>query len=352
MSCAPIYYASLSKGASLTIRDLSVDGQNLPTSAAFCIIGGGIVGLLLATRLARRRHNVVVLESGGLGFEDEVHALNTLDDSQGHYKRELTGRYRGLGGSSSRWGGRMIPISPREMEARDYLSQAPWPLPASRLDKYQSELEDLFRIGHDSFETIDAATPGASNLLISDTEYLRARWAKCPTFKRCNIVTALGREIRDSPYLTVVLHATVVDFSLDRERGRLTAITAKSLTQRTLTIKADEFTIAAGSIESTRLLLLLDAASNDQAFARTNALGRYFQDHLKAEVATVDRRRPQLTNHLFGYRFVKGSLRDPHLVLSHEAQQRERVGSGFVYVSMGLANSGLQIIKSIAHGVQ
>src|SRR5690606_13492382 len=147
-----------------------------------------------------------------------------IDDPAGRYNRELTGRYRGLGGSSSRWGGRMIPISSHDQQKREYLSQQGWPIAAASLEKYQRELEDLFRIGHDSFEDIDATAPGASGLLVADGEDFEARWAKCPTFARCNVVTALGKEIRTNPNLTVVLHATVVDFALDRDQGRLKAI--------------------------------------------------------------------------------------------------------------------------------
>jgi len=336
----------------MTIRDLLAEHADLPLTASYCIVGGGIAGLLLATRLARRNKHVVVLESGGLSHDEEIHGLNIIDDPEKRYNRELTGRYRGLGGSSSRWGGRMIPISTHEQGRREYLSQPEWPMATGELEKYQRELEDLFHIGHDSFEDIDSAAPGASGILMANGEDFQARWAKCPTFTRCNIVKALGKEIRANPNLTVLLHATVVDFVLDRERGWLKGITARSLSGRTVTVHADQFAVTAGTIESTRLLLLLDAASGDHAFAGTDALGRYFQDHLKAEVATVDRQRTQLTNHLLGYRFIKGTRRDLHLELSHSAQADDAVSSGFVYVSMDLANSGLAVIKSIAHGLQ
>lgn len=336
----------------MTIRDLVAGSADLPTGAAHCIVGGGIAGLLLATRLARHHKRVVVLESGGLDFDDEIHDLNGIDDPDGRYGREKTGRYRGLGGSSSRWGGRIIPISPDEHGRRDHVAQEGWPFALETLDRYHHELEDLFQIGHDSFEDIDAAMPGATGLLLADVENFRARWAKCPTFARCNILTALGKEIRDSVNLTVVLHATVVGFDLDREQGRLRALTARSLSGASVTVRAEEFTIAAGTIESTRLLLALDAANDGRAFAGTDALGRYFQDHLKAEVAVVNRQRPELTNHMLGFRFIKGTRRDLHLELAHSAQVEDGVSSGFVYVSMDLATSGLSIIRSIAHGLQ
>ncbi|HUH76519.1 MAG TPA: GMC family oxidoreductase [Devosia sp.] len=316
------------------------------------MVGAGIAGLLLATRLARQNRKVIVLESGAMAFDPDIHALNEIDDPTGRYARELTGRYRGLGGSSSRWGGRMIPISTAESGLRDHVCQPQWPLSHAALEPYQREVEALFAVGHDSFEEIDTVRPGAAGLLLETSEHFKARWAKCPSFKRCNIVTMLGAELRASKNVTVWLNATVSDFELDRAQGRLRAISARSLSGRTITVRAEEFVVAAGTIESTRLLLLLDAASDDHAFAHTDALGRYFQDHLKAEIATVDRQRAQLTNHLLSSRFVRGTRRDLHLELSHAAQRDDAVSGAFVYVSMDMANSGLDAIKAIARGMQ
>lgn len=339
-------------GELLAIFDLASEPSRTSEDASFCVVGAGIAGLLLATKLARQNRKVIVLESGAMDFDPDIHTLNEIDDPTGRYARELTGRYRGLGGSSSRWGGRMIPISTAESGLRDYVCQPQWPLSHEALDRYQREVEALFAIGHDSFEEIDTVKPGAAGLLLQGGEHFKARWAKCPSFKRCNIVTMLGAELKASKNVTIWLNATASEFELDPAQGRLRAITARSLSGRTMTVRAQEFVVAAGTIESTRLLLLVDAASNQRAFAHTDALGRYFQDHLKAEIATVDRQRVQLTNHLLSSRFVRGTRRDLHLELAPEAQRQDAVSGAFVYVSMDMANSGLDAIKAIARGMQ
>src|SRR5690606_18029422 len=73
----------------MTIRDLRVGSANLPTSAAHCIVGGSVAGLLLASRLARHHRQVVLLESGGLELDDETQ-------------------------------GRMIPISAHDQQRREH----------------------------------------------------------------------------------------------------------------------------------------------------------------------------------------------------------------------------------------
>lgn len=295
---------------------------------------------------------MIVLESGREVIADDVNRLNEIDDPAGRYTRATTGRYRGLGGTSSRWGGRMIPVGDHDTSARPHISAPEWPFPVHDLSKYEDEIQALFGVASGSFEDIPHGRNAKERAFPTGEPSLTPRWAKCPSFKHCNIATLLADEMRSLQTLEIWLDATVCDFELDRETGRLAGVTARGLSAHTLQVNAERFVFAAGTIETTRLLLLLDEASEERAFEGCNVLGRYFQDHLKAEVATIGRRNPTLTNRLFGYRFVDGTRRDLHLELSHAAQERDRVASAFVYVAMDLAESPLSDIKRLAQGLQ
>jgi len=321
-------------------------------SAPLCVVGGGIAGLLLARQVAQSGRRVIVLESGTLSFDADIHELNEVEDPLGRYSRSLDGRYRGLGGTSSRWGGRMIPISSHEAAARSYIGQAAWPVDPQTFDDYREAAEKLFEVQPGSYDDDVLDVIDRQSYLPRNDPDLVARWAKCPSFKNCNIATILEGEIRTRENIEIWLGATVCDFELDRERGKLVSVSARDFGGRRLAVQADEFVIAAGTIESTRLLLLIDAISDQQAFSRCRVLGRYFQDHLKSEVATIGRRDPILTNRLFGYRFLNATRRDLHLELSEEAQREDRVASAFAYVSMDLADSPLADVKNITQSVQ
>lgn len=336
----------------MTIRNLAEIPSDCQVRSPFCIVGAGIAGLLLATRLARKNKTVVVLESGNAAFDPVIHGLNQIENPSGRYSRELNGRYRGLGGSSTRWGGRMIPISEHDSQPRPHVSESGWPLALSDLERYNHEIEDLFSIGRDSYEEIDQKGQGIPWQFPSDEETFKIRWAKCPTFKRCNIATLLRQELESRTNVTVWLGATACDFDIDRTNRKLNAIGARNLNGKRITVNADNFIIAAGTIESTRMLLLMREASDRNAFARCNVLGRYFQDHLKAEVATIDRRESEATNRLFGYRFANSIRRDLHWELSLTAQREDAVSSAFAYVAMDLDGSPLDDVKKVAHGMQ
>jgi choline dehydrogenase-like flavoprotein len=293
-----------------------------------------------------------VLESGGAEFDADIHELNRIEDPGQRYTRALDGRYRGLGGSSSRWGGRMIPMSPHDTLPRPHLDDPGWPFALAELDRYDREVETLFNLGGSANRGPIADAGPAAPSISSHAQTFTARWARCPSFARCNIVTALGSQIKSLSSLVVWLNATVTEFDLDRETGRLRAVTARDLGNRTLTARAREFIIAAGTIESTRLLLELDEAADRRLFAECDALGRYLQDHLKADVASIDRTDPTLTNRLFGYRFIGSTRCDLHLELSAAAQREQGVGSSFVYVAMDLRNQPLNALKAVARGLQ
>ncbi|GLS30393.1 Choline dehydrogenase [Mesorhizobium albiziae] len=332
------------------LKDLPDGSRSI--SGPICVIGAGIAGLLLARRVAASGQKVIVVESGNKTHDDEVHRLNDIEDPAGRYSRALTGRYRGLGGTSSRWGGRMIPITDHEAGERAHIAQPGWPITMSRFSRYEGEIEEIFKVAPGSYEEIAPERTASRKMFPDGDATLTPRWAKCPSFKRCNVATVLKDELGSLKNIEIWLGATVCGFELDRGGGRLRGITARNFNGKELKVRADDFVFAAGTIETTRLLLLLDAASDNHAFARSRVLGRYFQDHLKAKVAVIDRRDPVATNRLFGYRFVNSTRRDLHLELSRAAQVKDQAGSAFAYVAMDLAESPLADVKRIAQGLQ
>lgn len=333
----------------MAICDLADDWSDPSQRADICVVGAGTAGLLLATRLARRRLRVILLESGGRDLDPSVQALNEVDNPASRYASNLTQRHRGLGGSS--WSGCLLPINAADGAARAHVDQPQWPIELSALKRYRLELEDMFSVGHGSYEDIDTDAPGSSGLLISNDEDFKARWAKYPPARHLDLTKSLGDELKASPNVTVWLNATVSAFDLDKEGGRLRAVTARSLAGNTLKVAASEFIFAAGTIESTRLLLWLDATADNRPFAGTNALGCYFQDQLQAELASVDRQRSELTNHLLSDRVVRGTRRELHLELSRAAQESASVSSALVYATMTLPDEGPTIAKRVNHGV-
>ncbi|KQO76264.1 GMC oxidoreductase [Rhizobium sp. Leaf262] len=328
-----------------------IDHPSMTISGELCVIGAGIAGLLIANRIAKAGRKVIVIESGKDKFDPEIHDLNAVEDVDGRYSRELDGRFRGLGGSSSRWGGRLIPMSGHDTARRDHIGMPAWPLDVASLDCYGEEIEKLFGVANGSFEKLpEINSRGALSLL--GNGHLETRWAKCPSLRNCNLAHVLRRELSKNPNIEIWLEATVCDFDLDRDSGFLREITARNFAGKSLTVKAGRFVFTAGTIETTKLMLLMDRCANEKMFAKPSVIGRYFQDHLKVEVATIGRYDAVMTNRLFAYRYVNSTRRDLHLDLGQTAQTQGGVASAFAYIAMDVVNSPLAALRRVAKNLQ
>src|SRR5262245_47143344 len=123
------------------IKDLAETSGNIQTTAKVCIIGAGIAGLLTGWRLSTKGIPVILLESGPRNATDAVHPLNVVEQLGQNYKGATRGRFRCLGGTSTRWGGQLVPIPRNAMEPRPYIGLPGWPLSPGELLGYLPEVE-------------------------------------------------------------------------------------------------------------------------------------------------------------------------------------------------------------------
>ena len=98
------------------IRNL--DQETLTShSANFVVIGGGTVGLLIAQKIDNLElGKVVVLELGDEKVSFASERLPKVVFPKDRYAGAADGRFVGLGGTSARWGGAMIPFLPEDFE--------------------------------------------------------------------------------------------------------------------------------------------------------------------------------------------------------------------------------------------
>jgi choline dehydrogenase-like flavoprotein len=304
-----------------------------------CIIGAGIAGLLLASRLRSRGLRVVVLESGPKEKPEGVDPLNTVIHLAQVYNGAAAGRFRALGGTSTQWGGQLVPIRPEDMAARPYIGVPAWPIDPETFMRYLPEIEKLFCVCNGTYEQDFLKDCGRNSLIPCDDPDLRWRFSKVPTFKRRNIAMLLTDLIHNDVDTEIWLNTTVTEFKLSRETGCLKSVTARDVSGRTLQVEAELFVIAAGAIESTRLLLILDAANDGRVFDGCNALGRYFHDHISVPLAELVPTDFHGFNHAFGQCFVGTTMRSTRLELTAPAQVRDGVACAYGHVSMEASSS-------------
>ena len=318
------------------IRDLAGAGL-VEETADVAVIGAGTVGLVVAAELAARGLSVVCIESGGWTQDEESNPLNDVVQVRSHYAGAAAGRFRCLGGTSTRWGGALIPFLPQDV------SQAGWPLDAGEILHYQAAVERLFGLHDGPYELPDLLPPGATHI---------GRLAKWPAFRKRNVFRLLESRIRAEAGPRVWIHATVTDFGTSP--GRLQAVTARAPDGARLCVRAGQFIVAAGAIESTRLLLLLDRQSDGLLTRDGDVLGRYFHDHLSVPVADLEAVDRVAFNRLAGFRFERGGvMRNLRFELAGESPARGEVPPCFAHIAFDAqGRSGFAALRELYRHLQ
>lgn len=307
------------------------------------VVGAGLAGLFLADQLRDRGLRVLILESGDEKQEGTTHPLNQVEFKGRRYEGATYGRFRGLGGTSAYWGGALLPYLSNDLAAHPCGWHNGWGIPAEELTRYLPIIETTFGLTPGSYD-------GDQELASSLPNFI-PRLPKFPKFQRRNTAHLFNGLIKNDPDLRIWTGSTVT--KIEFRDGRVEGVIAKSLKGDHLVAKAPHVVLAAGAIETTRLLLLLDLAYNRKIFPKTSMLGAQFHDHLSAAIAdfvAVDFRK---ITRLFGFRFVSGGVRNLRFELEPAARVRLGLPAAFLHVAFSRPPNGAFVgLRNVFQAVQ
>ena len=194
---------------------------------------------------------------------------------------------RALGGTSLTWGGQLLPFPD---------DSAAWPISSADLVPFTAEAEDLLAVDslpYDAAAFFTKLEQRAPALQIQRPQ-LDSSLSKFTPFSHRNLAHTLGRRLRTHSKARVILHAQATELLLASTRDHIEAVLVRTPAGQSHRIESDHIILAAGTIETVRLLLV------SQIGNQHDQVGRNFHDHLTLTAATL--REPARTQLLFALR--------------------------------------------------
>lgn len=284
-----------------------------------CIVGAGVAGQTLAMRLTELGRKTILVESGGLEYSSETQALSDGDVSGEPYYDLISSRLRLFGGTAAIWGGRCAELDPIDFEKRDYVPNSGWPIDKAELRPYYKRAYEI--LGIDQPTSKPNLRQPAKNAAGFAPDTLDVGFWRFDEYGERFTNPSRGN-LSD---VQILLNATMTQMDVE-ESGQVTGITVSGVSGRSSKIIADKFVLAAGAIETIRLLMgAVPARPNGLGNAK-DLLGRYFMEHPHArggeivseKLATTLRALPRMKRS-DGNRFAA------YLRLSEAEQRRQGV---------------------------
>jgi choline dehydrogenase-like flavoprotein len=312
---------------------MRIDAANIAPGAELtadvAIVGAGPAGIVLARELSASRLNVLLLESGRETFDARIQALGDAELADEHHVATELATRRQLGGASNTWGGRCVPFDQVDFEKRDVTGGIAWPVTYDELARYFAGACDWLRCGRPVFSARElpeladrALVPGLrdSDVLASSLE----RWS-LPT----NFAREYGRALAGDPRIRLVLGATCVRVNCD-EGGRPSGLAFRSLNGSAFSARASRYVLAAGGLESTRLLMISSEAGLGN---QSGHLGRWYMAHSECRLGHVRFSTPPEAT-IFGHeRDADGVYVRRRFTFSREAQRRHGLPNTAIWLA-------------------
>lgn len=287
--------------------------------SSVCIAGAGAAGICLAVELAKSGINVTLLESGGLQDEAATQELYASEVTGLPHQGIHIGRFRVLGGTTTRWTGLIRELDASNFEVRPWIPNSGWPFSKEAIEPYYQralELEGLASAIPDDqavWKKINCPPPNFGEQLAP----FFLRW--CP---EANFARLHGEELRKPGKITVYLHANVCEILLGDGQDAIAGLRCRTLGGRSEIFTADRYVFCLGGIESARLLLQPLAQARVAPWNVHGVVGRYFQDHIGTTLLEIKPRSRRQFHRWCDNVYRSGRRYLPGLKLPAEEQRR------------------------------
>ncbi len=333
----------------IKVIDLKHIGENSARKTCeVCIVGAGAAGIYIATSFAKKGINVILLEAGSDTSADFQKIGFGVDFLKSAYSGATKGRYFGLGGTTSHWGGTLVPHTNCDEKAFDQDDFNAWKSIVKTVKcESQNVLKKLDWKVDSEFEDFKNSKINNFQKKINKFGLVLMQSLHMP-FKKKNFQFLLDKPFFCSFDFTIFLNSVAYDWDASKVDGKIKihSVYAKSKNGNKVQIKAEKFIVSSGAIESTRILLEINKKFHfiDK---ESSALGHYLSDHISLPIAIVREKSCKDAIKSFSPYFSYGWMRGFRFVL--ESPKTPRAFFHFVFTNN---NPGFLLVKNILAAFQ
>jgi choline dehydrogenase-like flavoprotein len=267
------------------IETFSVSDDRAVFETEVCILGAGAAGITLARRLASSGLDVCVLESGGADWEKPIQDLGIGESVGFPYYPLDESRLRLSGGTTAVWGGRVVQLDPIDFERRPWIEHSGWPFDKKELAPYYTEalrsLEVEPVLADESlWDRLGLRQPEFDPDLLRTNFFQFDEQFERFTLRRCDDLVA-------SEKVKILLHATVLEICANAEGTAIDSVQIGNLSGGRGVVRARVFVVAAGGLETPRLLLNSRGVQSQGLGNQEDLVGRFFMEHPHARAGRV-----------------------------------------------------------------
>lgn len=269
-----------------------IDAEKLPENSSiaadFAIVGAGPAGIVLTLELTKSGYEVALIESGRLHYSEKIQNLGEANDYDPEFHASMsTCTRRQIGGTSVIWGGRCVPYDPVDFDQRDYIPNSDWSIGYDELKPFFQRACDYFLCGKSEFDIKNIASIQSKSLVpgLPDEQVLTS------TLERWSLPTNFGKEyfsqLKRHNHIKLIYGLTCSEVKTNGSGTDVEVLHTKTLGGKSIKIKANNYVLAGGALNTTRLLLASDRHHPGGIGNHSGWLGRFYMGHLSGDIATV-----------------------------------------------------------------
>lgn len=268
-----------------------LDGQRLGDNAQLtgdvAVIGAGPAGIVVALSLADAGHRVLLIESGGTRFDPATQHLSDVNGTDPYHAPMHLATQRAIGGTSNLWGGRCVPFDPVDFEPRGLVEGSQWPIRYEEIAPFFQRACEWCVCGDAQFDAREIPALARRTIVpgFHDGD------VGASSLERWSLPTRFGQEygsrLKQSPNITLTTGLTCTEIVCSESEDEVDHLAARTLDGNRATIRAAQYVVACGGLESTRLLFASNRLHPEGLGNHSGHLGRWYMAHVTARIAEV-----------------------------------------------------------------